>query len=319
MKRFAFLLVGAALGCGSGESKPNGAVDSTLAFIPSAASASSDGSKAVLSAAPGAPAVAGLTAEEAKAFEQADVIVGGKIVAAKIDAVLEVSPPIYVHVIELEVDRRFAGAKTPERIVTKYSTRDVPEPFAVGKRAILALQHVEANLVEPENHFEANAVVYAHPDIETSLEKRRVAIPDQLALHIEQVPAARVYKWQNEYGDGVFKLTLTNQGAQPIEVDGLYEDDGLVRWENALLVREQGRNLMLKSSPLSAKARPLVLAAGASVETTVDVKPLGLVNPAGGYRVYYSFGLGDLRTSSFFYYSHELHGPMMPAPIRTVP
>jgi hypothetical protein len=56
---------------------------------------------------------------------------------------------------------------------------------------------------------------------------------------------------------------------------------------------------------------PLVLAPGARVSARVDVKPFGIEHPMGGARVYYSFAVGGLRASSFFYYFHELHGPQM--------
>ena len=55
----------------------------------------------------------------------------------------------------------------------------------------------------------------------------------------------------------------------------------------------------------------MTLAPGATLTARVDVKPFGIVHPAGGSRYVYSFGLGELRTSSFFYYLHTLHGPSM--------
>ena len=64
---------------------------------------------------------------------------------------------------------------------------------------------------------------------------------------------------------------------------------------------------------MSGAQRSLRLEPKASVKTTLDVRPFGVVRKTGGERHHYSFAVGPLRTTSWFYYADKFHGPMFGA------
>ncbi|MBL8717936.1 MAG: hypothetical protein JNL79_18295 [Myxococcales bacterium] len=259
------------------------------------------------------PTVKPATLDEAQreAFDSADAIVVGTLVAPKIEHVLEIDPPIFVHSFSLALDKRLLGGALPSTVTAvHYSSRDVDKPFAAGARVVVALRRVEGTLPTAVTRFSALLVAPATPALEAAA--AGATAPDGLALAVAQVPAAKVIKWQNEYGDGEFDLTLKNEGKAPLTVPGVYVVGGKVAWDSALTVRdERGRLLSPSHAALPDGATPLVLAPGATLTHRVDVKPFGLVSPMGGYSPEYSFRVGALRTSSWFYYTHTLHGPKM--------
>jgi len=261
----------------------------------------------------GSHLAAGLSDEARVAFDRADVIVAGKLEGARIQSILEVDPPIYVHAFDIVVDRRLSGGETPVRFHATLTSRDLPNAFEDAKPVLVAVRRVQSTLPNASETFEATWVSPGSTELEASLARTRSVLPDGLRWSVAQVPASKPIQWQNDYGDGVFRLTLSNDGPVAIELPGLVQQDGAVQWTSAVSVRDDaGRELRPRRAPKSG-ASPVVLQPGASIATIVDVKPFGIERPAGGSRYYYSFGLGDLRTSSFFYYTHELHGPQMGA------
>lgn len=273
----------------------------------------SEPSASAIASTSSAPTVkpATLDKEQREAFDAADAIVVGTLVTPKLDHVLEIDPPIFVHSFSVAVDKRLLGGALPPTIAdVHYSSRSVDKPFAAGARVVVALRRVEGTLPSPVTRFSALLVAPATPALEAAA--AGATAPDGLALNVAQVPAAKVIKWQNEYGDGEFDLTLENKGKAPLTVPGVFVVGGKIAWDNALTVRdERGRLSSPTHTALPDGATPLVLAPGATVTHRVDVKPFGLVSPMGGYSPEYSFRVGALRTSSWFYYTHTLHGPKM--------
>lgn len=272
---------------------------------PSASAASAASSTSLAGVTP-----ATLTKEQKQAFDAADVVAVATITDARIDTILEIAPPIYVHAITLTIDKRLAGGATPGTLSVRWSTRAMPEPLVAGTKVVVALTHVVGTLPDPADRWSARAIEPATPALEAAVVGKTA--PDGLVLTVAQVPAATVLKWQNESGDGEFDLTVRNAGKTALTVPGVHVVGGVVQWANAVSIHDdQHRTLAPAHAPLPDGAVPLVLAPGASVTHRFDVKPFGLVQPAGGYNAEYSFRVGALRTSSWFYYTHTLHGPKM--------
>lgn len=295
------------------------------------------GDSAVLSASPGAsaarPAASGTTARRAprdphdvaafatlseparRAYLSADLVVVAHLEEPRIQSILEVAPPIYVHAFDVVVDERLGGGALPERVPAIWSTRDRAEPWVAGKAMLVALQRVEANLQGETTRYDVTWIEPSSSTLAAAVATARSPADPALTWSARQLLGANVVKWSNEYGDGEFELTLRNDGDAPVTVPGLFMAGGTVLWAQALVVRdEHGRELPLSRAPLPAGATPVVLAPGAAIVTTVDVKPLGGLHLPGGGRLTYSFGLGELRTSSFFYFTDTLHGPLMGKP-----
>jgi len=131
------------------------------------------------------------------------------------------------------------------------------------------------------------------------------------------VPSDKPVKYANPYGDGRFKITVTNTSAKAVDVPALLADaTGEVLWADSLVVVWRGRGLTL---PEAGKVPPNVkaakLAAGASVSTVVNALGLeGVSWPRGGSRVTLRFGLGEKSGESFFYYLSRHHDKLRPRP-----
>jgi hypothetical protein len=228
----------------------------------------------------------------------------------RITGVLEVSPPIYQHEFGLDAPRTLLGTSVAAGSRVTFESTTASTAFEAGKPMIVALRRVQANLPKHEDLLEAIEVLPATPALEA--EATGHALPSGLTISIRQLPPAKHLQYQNDFGDGIFELELENQGKTAAIVPGLVQRNGKPDWANALIVVDDtNRKLRLPSGRASPPGTPVELAPGAKLSTRIDVKPFGLVSPAGGYRAYYSFRVEELRVTSYFYYSDRLHGPQM--------
>jgi hypothetical protein len=238
-------------------------------------------------------------------------VVVAKLKAPRITGVLEVYPPIYQHEFELDSPRLLFGTSVPDGGRVTFESKTVSKELEAGKPMIIALRRVRATLPKPEEQLQAIELLPATPELEAAATSPDTTPASGLALSVRQVAPASPIQYQNDYGDGLFDLEIENQGPDPAIVPGLFEIDGQIAWANAIsILDDAGRRLRLPGSP-ATKGTPVRLAPGKKLGTRIDVKPFGLVRPAGGYRAYYSFRVEQLRVTSFFYYSDNLHGPRM--------
>lgn len=259
------------------------------------------------------PSVKKSLPKDLEEYGAADVVVSGMLVEPKIVSVLEVDPPIYVHEFKIAVKGRIAGGSVPATIKATLSSRTQRKPFPANERVLVALMRIEGTLPAPTTRYEARRVDVATPELEATLASALTKAPDNLSLAVAQVPAPAGSP--SEYGDGVFELKLRNEGSSPLVVPGVFVAGDSIQWANAIEVRdEDGRTLTLPRATVPDGSVPLRLKPQEEVKTTVDVRPFGVVLPIGGGRKTYSFAVGPLRTSSWFYYVHSYHGPMMGHP-----
>jgi hypothetical protein len=131
---------------------------------------------------------------------------------------------------------------------------------------------------------------------------------------VEQVPAKNPMKFRNDmFGDGTFKVTLTNTTKGPATVAALLTDGkGGILWADCVLVKTGGKTQALPGGGKVTKdSTQLVLKAGESVTAELTVLPLPDVEwPRGGQRVYFDFLLGEKSANNFFYYFSAVHDPM---------
>jgi uncharacterized protein (TIGR03067 family) len=140
---------------------------------------------------------------------------------------------------------------------------------------------------------------------------------DAIDIEATQVMPPRVDAFRNPYGDGQFKVTVTNRGDKPVSVPALVSDGKNVLWADSLLlldistVANNGAACLLPGEGAVAKAKevqPVVLKAKESLATIVDVlHARGVMFQPGGARYYYRFCLGEKSATSFFYYSSSHH------------
>lgn len=136
---------------------------------------------------------------------------------------------------------------------------------------------------------------------------------------VEQVPAAKPQKFKNDYGDGQFKLTVTNTGANPVEIPALLTDGTTIFWADSVVVMVQNQPKLLGGAGRATAAKPVTLKPGESVSGMIDTLTLpGVAWPRGGSRVYFDFALGEKTATGFFYYFSSLHDKLRDAAVKAL-
>ncbi len=131
-----------------------------------------------------------------------------------------------------------------------------------------------------------------------------------VTLTAKWTPPVKPVKWANPYGDGLFKITVTNTTKKAVEVPALLADGkGRTLWADSLVIVWRGKSLLLpEAGGIGADVRSVRLEAGASVTTEINALKLkGVGWPRGGSRVYLRFALGEKSGESFFYYLSRHH------------
>ena len=298
-----------ACGGASGEAPPEASREEAP-LARTAPEAPSANTTSTAHAAPAAPTpTSRLTATQLAPYRTADVVVVARLVDPKLTSVAEIHPPILVFELGLAIEDRLLGASLPASLRARFSTREEAS-FADGARVLVGLRRLHESLPEPvPEDFE---VVAIDPfDAGAAAALRGPGLSDDLAIQVRQVPPTKHVQWSNTYGDGLFEITITNHGGATRRVPGVSRSSSGELDLSSLVVHDDtGRALRLPGTT-SSRGPDLELAPGESLTRTIDVKPLGLVRPLGGYRAYYGFHLGELRASSFFYFDALLHGPHM--------
>jgi len=147
----------------------------------------------------------------------------------------------------------------------------------------------------------------------------RPALPTNrgITLKVDQVIPKNVHEWRNPYGDGKFRVTVTNTNKIEADVPALITDGAKVAWADSLVILCRGKTYVLPTAGQLKTAKATTLAAGGSVSTVVDLLPIqGIQWPRGGSRVHFTFCLGDRSYPNFFYYFSRLHDPLRDAAIK---
>ena len=130
-----------------------------------------------------------------------------------------------------------------------------------------------------------------------------------IKLEVKPVPPAKSIQWTNPDGDGEYTVSVTNTTDKAVDVPALLSDENGIRWDQSLLIVCQGKfQPALPTAPLKAAPKATRIEAGKSVSTTVNAFRLtGVDWPRGGYRIEFTFCLGELAASHAFYYMSRHH------------
>jgi hypothetical protein len=146
-------------------------------------------------------------------------------------------------------------------------------------------------------------------DVVCSKTKRPALVANNgVTFAVEQVPPKKKIKWTNTYGDGQFKLTLKNTNPVEVSVPALLTDGKTIFWADSLVLMHRGKPLLLPGAGALKDLRPMTIKGGQSLSGVIDLLPLSGVSwPRGGSRVQFTFCLGDLSGTNFFYYMSRHH------------
>ena len=133
---------------------------------------------------------------------------------------------------------------------------------------------------------------------------------DEISVSCEPVHAAQTKEYQNPDGDGVFKLTVTNNSNRPIEIPALLRDrrSKKVLWEESVFVITDAGNHFFPGHGQARDVEATLLEPHESISTKLDTLTLhGLSWPQGGWRLNLRFCLGDQATEGNYYYFTDHH------------
>ncbi len=138
--------------------------------------------------------------------------------------------------------------------------------------------------------------------------------PAGIVLTSEKVMPKKLLEYKNPYGDGEFRLTLTNTTKEDSIIPALLTDGKTIFWADALIAFADNEPYLLPAAGhLTAECHPVALKAGESISYTINTLTLPKHDwPQGGSRVYFQFALGNLSARDFFYFFTDYHQRLIP-------
>jgi len=290
--------------------------------------------------------------DDGKLFAQlnrADSVIQAKLIDAQVLATGLSFPPVYLMQVTLAEPTALRGS-VPANLTLRYSSRDkIIEPLGSTVIAGLALEpdgkNATLRFVMPATKDNlalaktATAVPIGwaldkdgvlSPWAERGKTEWNLAAPDGtqrcvktkrpallagkgIELTIEQVPPKKLEKFRNPYGDGEFKITVSNRNNAEVEVLALLQTDGGIAWDDSLVFVVHDKIHVLPAPAKEEKFRSVRLKANESVSTIVNTLALkGVSWPRGGSRVGIQVALGELARTNFFYYFSAHHDRLLP-------
>lgn len=161
-----------------------------------------------------------------------------------------------------------------------------------------------------EGYWPKEAIATA--EAKCSVSGRPAYAAGEIEIETEQVLPENRHEFKNPFGDGQFKITVSNPGEKPIVVPALLKEGEKILWEESLVIFTGGTPQVLPGKgKLSAAPKPVMLGPKEKVSGTIDTLALpGVSWPRGGSRVYFTFALGEQAADNFFYYFSNLHDAM---------
>lgn len=281
-------------------------------------------------------------------FAQSPLLLTGKIKSAKLGPVGMSEPPVYSVTLVLESVAMLRGID-PKATQFSFNVRQANAPtFDEGGTAVVAAMvldgRVIASTIVPATDANlADARLAASLPIGWTIENGKPLSPwaqaggkawtgdakpagqvcsktqrpalmagPGVTLSVEKVIPEKVHEFKNPFGDGEFTVTVANTTDKDIEVPALLTDGKEILWADSLVIVDgRGRSHVLPGAGKAEIYRPAKLKAGEKVSGKINTLQLKDVNwPNGGSRVNFTFGLGEMGATDFFYYLTNYHGPL---------
>jgi hypothetical protein len=287
-----------------------------------------------------------LQAQQPERFQQmgsAERIFVAKLTQAQAGPVGLSDPPLYSFRLEFAPGKGFRGTG-PGKEVFQYSIRTRNQPaFTLDKEYLVAANGskiVTVDLATDEDV--ALAKKLAALPAGWSLEKGKPVSPwaslgekawpkdgpklaeevctksgrpalmcgEGITLIVEQIPPANPMKFKNDYGDGLFRVIVTNTTGKKATIPALLMNErGEVLWADSLFLTVNGKPVFLTNAgKVTAGTKPVTLEAGAKLVGEINTLASTYADwPRGGSRVNFQFQLGEKGASNFFYYYSQWH------------
>jgi len=293
--------------------------------------------------APGGPAQPAAPAGNLfTAFNQAELLFTGKVANVVLGPVGLSEPPLHSMKITFEDVKSLRGP-APANPTFNYSVRGPQAPqFAKGEAMLVAASAQRIGTIVPAKEADVALARKAisvpigwtlendkpvspwaklgdkaklpgvKGEVVCSKSGRPALLAGGVEFKVEKIVPAKVQQFKNPFGDGEFKVTVSNPGKEAVEVPALLTDGKDIFWaDSVLIVQGNQTHILPTAGSLKNNMGPVKLAPGASVAGTINTLQLKDVSwPRGGSRVMFQFCLGELSASDFFYYSSDFHDRM---------
>lgn len=135
---------------------------------------------------------------------------------------------------------------------------------------------------------------------------------------VAHVPPKQAIKWTNPDGDGEYEITVENPTDKAIDVPALLTDGKEVLWNESLVILCQDRAYTAPlSQGVAGAVKAVRLAPGQKLSGRVNVLMLvGPQWPQGGYRIEFTFCLGEKANLQSLYYMSRHHDKLRDEALR---
>jgi len=280
-------------------------------------------------------------------WNEKQVVVTGTITGVKQGPTARSLPPIYNNTLTIKIDGVLRGGlKVGDELQAHHSARQMEKPVYPKGRVVVALSRVRGGQriegFEPANDKVLAAIKLAcelpmgwvksngklaspwagqkgraWPRGQKVEAKHFCSVTGRPALmagsdvvyQVEKVPPQKAIKWTNPDGDGQYKIILTNPTKRSMSIDALRTLGKRILWKESMVILCQGKTYAAPGSVgLLRHTEPLVLKPGQTVSTVLNALELtGPSWPRGGYRIEFTFCLGEKSSTQSFYYMSRHH------------
>lgn len=130
-----------------------------------------------------------------------------------------------------------------------------------------------------------------------------------VSFTVTPVPPKKKIKWTNPDGDGLYEIKVKNTTDKAVTVPALLSAGGRILWNESIVILSQGKTYTApRSVGVKGKVDGLRLKAGQEVSGKINVLMLaGPKWPRGGYRIEFTFCLGEKASTKSLYYLSRHH------------
>lgn len=297
-----------------------------------------------------------LTAEALQRWGAAPVVFVGTLTRVQAGPVGLSHPPMRTHRLFFQVTEVLRGEVKPgEPLTCSHVVRGDAPQFPQGKKCVVSVSpsrrqmRVQAVMVAtPAVLAEAKAacsvplgwsvqggklvspwaglgkkawpaeVKSAGPMVCSKTGRPALLVGPGVKFTVAPVPPKEKIKWTNPDGDGEYEVTVENTTGKSVTVPALLTDGKETLWNESLVILCQGKTY---TAPLSVgvkgKVQPVKLKGGQKVSGKVNALMLtGPEWPRGGYRIEFTFCLGEKASVQSFYYLSRHHDKLREAAVK---
>ena len=294
---------------------------------------------------PAPPDFSKVKADALKKYAGAELLIVGKLTQVIAGPVGFSEPPLRTYRTPIAVDKILRGSvKLDKPLIANYSVRQSAEPkfpapttacvialkFTQGAWTMQGFEEAAPDIIEQATLATGFPLGWTIKDgklvspwagvgkpakaegVACSVTGRPVLSAGSVRFNVEPIQPEKKVQFANPDGDGAYKLTVTNESTDEVEVPALLTDGKTIRWDESIVIRCQDKAYPIPGSTGNIVGlKAVVLKPGEAVTGTTHAFALqGPQWPKGGYRIEFQFCLAERSVTQSFYYLSKHHDPI---------